>query len=250
MNLKQYIKKPIKNVDEFLKIENPENFDFLQQGEEADRTELTKEIYSIIFPWFDDKKHSGDTLNTYRTIIGRKFYNKFYMLLPRDKQKEILEINGRYHTSSLLEFDFQGKTQMYKQICNNYKIGNFGIFPKGRLVDGKIIGINVDRSKAPYYDYFDLTLEKIKDLYEGKLKGETALEKTLLKEKEYFAYFKTFDEYIKLNFLTSYLDEDGEIKKLSEIETYDEYVRVANDIINKRGQEIVEHLKLEINNKK
>ncbi|CIV92272.1 Uncharacterised protein [Streptococcus pneumoniae] len=109
---------------------------------------VNKLIYKDIFEWYDDKVHSGDTLITYRTAIFRKYYGKSYSKLSRDKQREILNIiksYTEYDDDFPFEFELDNKEKNVYQICNNYQIGNFGIFPKGR--------INPKRAQSPYNDY-------------------------------------------------------------------------------------------------
>ena len=94
MNVKEYIdSKEQVTLDKFLEFDKVDTvtFDFLSQGGEADRTKLIQEIYHKIFPWYDENKQAGDTLNTYRTAI-KKFYGKPYPSLDRKTQQKILSI--------------------------------------------------------------------------------------------------------------------------------------------------------------
>ena len=212
-------------------------FSFLLQGDESDRSELMKLIYKDIFEWYDDKVHSGDTLITYRTAIFRKYYGKSYSNLSRDKQHEILNIIKSYteHDDDFpFEFELDNKEKKVYQICNNYQIGNFGIFPKGR--------INPKRAQSPYNDYFDLALSVIWDLYDGTLTPDDEFKKAILDEKEYFDQFKDFETFLSENFLTVFFDDDGYLIRLSEIDNFEEYVRISNQIIYTRGLAILTYL--------
>lgn len=212
-------------------------FSFLLQGDEPDRSELIKLIYKDIFEWYDDKVHSGDTLITYRTAIFRKYYGKSYSNLSRDKQHEILNIIKSYteHDDDFpFEFELDSKEKKVYQICNNYQIGNFGIFPKGR--------INPKRAQSPYNDYFDLALSVIWDLYDGTLTPDDEFKKAILDEKEYFDQFKDFETFLSENFLTVFFDDDGYLIRLSEIDNFEEYVRISNQIIYNRGLAILTYL--------
>lgn len=212
-------------------------FSFLFQGDEPDRSELMKLIYKDIFEWYDDKVHSGDTLITYRTAIFRKYYGKSYSNLSRDKQHEILNIIKSYteHDDDFpFEFELDSKENKVYQICNNYQIGNFGIFPKGR--------INPKRAQSPYNDYFDLALSVIWDLYDGTLTPDDEFKKAILDEKEYFDQFKDFETFLSYNFLTVFFDDDGYLIRLSEIDNFEEYVRISNQIIYTRGLAILTYL--------
>lgn len=136
-------------------------FDFLTQGKEADRTELTNSIYHKLFPWFDEKNHAGDTLNTYRIVV-KKYYGSYYRFLDRKKQLEIIGIIKKYtphNSDQIFEFEAIDKNgHSYYQLCNNYQLGNFFILP----VHG---GINPKRARAPYNDFFDKFLIALNDFY-------------------------------------------------------------------------------------
>ena len=238
LKLEDFQTFPFKSVQEYISDKEKEiKFSFLLQGDEPDRSELIKLIYKDIFEWYDDKVHSGDTLITYRTAIFRKYYGKSYSNLSRDKQHEILNIIKSYteHDDDFpFEFELDSKEKKVYQICNNYQIGNFGIFPKGR--------INPKRAQSPYNDYFDLALSVIWDLYDGTLTPDDEFKKAILDEKEYFDQFKDFETFLSENFLTVFFDDDGYLIRLSEIDNFEEYVRISNQIIYTRGLAILTYL--------
>ena len=238
LKLEDFQTFPFKSVQEYISDkEKAIKFSFLLQGDEPDRSELMKLIYKDIFEWYDDKVHSGDTLITYRTAIFRKYYGKSYSNLSRDKQHEILNIIKSYteHDDDFpFEFELDNKEKKVYQICNNYQIGNFGIFPKGR--------INPKRAQSPYNDYFDLALSVIWDLYDGTLTPDDEFKKAILDEKEYFDQFKDFETFLSENFLTVFFDDDGYLIRLSEIDNFEEYVRISNQIIYTRGLAILTYL--------
>ena len=238
LKLEDFQTFPFKSVQEYISDkEKAIKFSFLLQGDEPDRSELIKLIYKDIFEWYDDKVHSGDTLITYRTAIFRKYYGKSYSNLSRDKQHEILNIIKSYteHDDDFpFEFELDSKEKKVYQICNNYQIGNFGIFPKGR--------INPKRAQSPYNDYFDLALSVIWDLYDGTLTPDDEFKKAILDEKEYFDQFKDFETFLSENFLTVFFDDEGYLIRLSEIDNFEEYVRTSNQIIYTRGLAILTYL--------
>ncbi|ETE02205.1 hypothetical protein U756_06145 [Streptococcus pneumoniae 27] len=238
MKLEDFQTFPFKSVQEYISDkEKAIKFSFLLQGDEPDRSELMKLIYKDIFEWYDDKVHSGDTLITYRTAIFRKYYGKSYSKLSRDKQREILNIiksYTEYDDDFPFEFELDNKEKNVYQICNNYQIGNFGIFPKGR--------INPKRAQSPYNDYFDLTLSVIWDLYDGTLTPDDEFKRAILDEKEYFDQFKDFETFLSDNFLTVFFDDEGYLIRLSEIDDFEEYVRISNQIIYTRGLAILTYL--------
>ena len=233
LKLEDFQTFPFKNVQEYISDkEKAIKFSFLLQGDAPDRSELIKLIYKDIFEWYDDKVHSGDTLITYRTAILRKYYGKPYSKLSRDKQHEILNIIKSY-TEHNDDFPFEFELDS-NQICNNYQIGNFGIFPKKG-------GINPKRAQSPYYDYFDLALSEIRNLYDGTLTPDDDFKEAILDEKEYFDQFKDFETFLSENFLTVFFDE-GYLIRLSEIDNFEEYVRISNQIIYNRGLAILTYL--------
>lgn len=238
LKLEDFQTFPFKSVQEYISDkEKAIKFSFLLQGDEPDRSELMKLIYKDIFEWYDDKVHSGDTLITYRTAIFRKYYGKSYSKLSRDKQREILNIiksYTEYDDDFPFEFELDNKEKNVYQICNNYQIGNFGIFPKGR--------INPKRAQSPYNDYFDLTLSVIWDLYDGTLTPDDEFKRAILDEKEYFDQFKDFETFLSDNFLTVFFDDEGYLIRLSEIDDFEEYVRISNQIIYTRGLAILTYL--------
>lgn len=238
MNDQEYIngKKQV-SLDEFLSFEPIDaiSFDFLSQGEEADRTKLINEIYHKIFPWYDENSHAGDTLNTYRTAI-KKFYGKYYPALDKSTQKEILEIikeNTFSDEDMIFELDYISDSgNPCKKICNNYQLGNFGIFPK-------LGGINPLRAKVPYNDYFDNILALLRKFYDDELDSETELEKAIHKNSDYFNQFSDIDDFIDKNYLIDFLGRDSEenvgILGLSEAQDFEQYVEAVTSIIDKRG---------------
>ena len=240
MLLDEYIKKEdTLSLEEFLELDvDGVIYDFLKEGIEPDRTALTKEIYQKIFPWYDDKVHSGDTINTYRSAIMRKFFGKPYSSLDREQQENIISLvssNISYFDDQIFEFDMVGKNeQFYKQICNSYKLGNFGIFPKGK--------INVARSKPPYNDYFDKALEEIALFYRGELEGNSELKRAILDEKDYFNQFEDIQDFVEKNYFNDFFDDDGYLISLSDIEEFDDYVLEVDRIITRRGLRILSKL--------
>ena len=105
MKLKDYSGINKITLEDFLSLneEQAVRFDFLTQGEEADRTELTNSIYHKLFPWFDEKRHAGDTINTYRIAV-KKYYGKYYRFLDRRTQLEIIGIVKNVHRIMMTRF--------------------------------------------------------------------------------------------------------------------------------------------------
>lgn len=244
MKLEDFQTYPFNNVEEYISDkEKAVKLSFLLQGDEPDRSKLTKLIYKEIFEWYDDKEHSGDTLITYRTAIFRKYYGKSYSNLSRDEQYEILSIiksYTQYDEDFPFEFEIKNCEKIVNQLCNNYQIGNFGIFPKGK--------INPKRAQSPYNDYFDLALSVIWELYDGTLAPDDEFKKAIFEEKEYFDQFEDFETFVSENFLTAFFDDEGYLIRLSEIDNFEEYVRISNQIIYTRGLTILTYLQSRYSN--
>lgn len=238
MKLDDYIGKNDLTVDDFLKLDEKQaiKFDFLTQGDEADRTNLNKGIYHKIFPWYNEEEQNGDTLNTYRIAI-KKYYGSYYRFLNRDVQLEIIDIIKKYtlhDDNQLFEFEaVDGNGNAYFQVCNNYQLGNFGILP----IRG---GINPKRAQNPYLDYFDQFLYELNSFYEGESDMNGDLQKSILDREDYFNQFNNLEGFIEKNLLWDFLETDENdnlnLKYLSDIEDFEEYISAVTDIIYKRGR--------------
>lgn len=238
MKLDNYIGKNDLTVDDFLKLDEKQaiKFDFLTQGDEADRTNLNKGIYHKIFPWYNEEEQNGDTLNTYRIAI-KKYYGSYYRFLKRDVQLEIIDIIKKYtlhDDNQLFEFEaVDGNGNAYFQVCNNYQLGNFGILP----IRG---GINPKRAQNPYLDFFDQFLYELNSFYEGESDMNGDLQKSMLDREDYFNQFNNLEGFIEKNLLWDFLETDENdnlnLKYLSEIEDFEEYISAVTDIIYKRGR--------------
>ncbi|RHW49325.1 DUF6994 family protein [Lactobacillus bombicola] len=225
-------------LDDFLMLDEEQTikFDFLTQGKEADRSELINSIYHKLFPWFDKQVHAGDTLNTYRIAV-KKYYGTYYRFLDQEKQLEIITIIKKYtphNDERIFEFEDTDKNgKSYYQLCNNYQLGNFGIFP----IHG---GINPKRACAPYNDFFDKFLSLVCDFYAGMLKLDNGLAKAIDYQTDYFKQFKDMADFVKQNFFCDFFIDtnyySATYKKLSASSTFAEYVSLVTDIVTKRSK--------------
>jgi len=236
-------------LDDFLAFDEEQavKFDFLTQGEEADRTELTNSIYHKLFPWFDEKFHAGDTLNTYRIAV-KKYYGNYYRFLDREKQLEIIAIIKKYtphNDDQILEFeDTDSNGKLYYQLCNNYQLGNFGILP----IHG---GINPKRAQKPYNDFFDEFLSILYGFYDGTLKLDNNLVKAIDYQKDYFNQFNDIDDFVEQNFLWDFFtdidDDSATCESLSGSSSFEEYVSLVMKIVIRRGRTLYKVLHDNIN---
>lgn len=242
MRVREYIAhSPTMSLREYLLLDEKTaiEFDFLTQGEEADRTPLTKEIYKAIFPWYDESKHAGDTLNTYRIAV-KHFYGQYYGYLNRATQLEIVDTIKRYTPHSknhIFEFDVITDSGFsYKQLSNNYQLGNFGIWRSRG-------GINPKRASEPYYDYFDRMFERIYHFYDDNLTSEDELDRAIINQSEYFHQFEDASDFVYQNYLQDFfvVDEEDDalvLAQLSEVDTFGDYVQMVTAIVEKRGRTI------------
>ena len=247
MKLKEYSGINKVTLDDFLALdaEQAVRFDFLTQGEEADRTELTNSIYHKLFPWFDEKKHAGDTINTYRIAV-KKYYGKYYRFLDRKTQLEIIGFIKKctpHNEGQIFEFEETDKNgKPYYQLCNNYQLGNFFILP----VQG---GINPKRAQEPYNDFFDDFLNVLSDFYNNNdFKKTDKLKEAILSQKDYFKRFDSITDFLDKNYLWSFTKRVAEdtisLQNLSDKATFEEYVLAITDIIKQRGKELYDALKV------
>lgn len=241
MELTSYVQSDLMTLDQYLQLSEDEavQFDFLTQGTEPDRCDLINEIYHHLFPWFDSKKHAGDTLNTYRIAV-KHYYGNYYRFLDRHTQLQIVKIieaNTPHQKGQIFEFKaVDGKGQSYYQLCNNYQLGNFGILP---IRDG----VNPKRAKyEPYLDYFDQLLFVLDELFESKIKPTDPLKKALIDQKDYFLQFGSLSDFFTKNilwdFLTSVEEDDDSFysqKDLSGQESFEDYVKMVTQIVHNRG---------------
>ena len=244
MKLKDYSGINKITLENFLSLneEQAVRFDFLTQGEEADRTELTNSIYHKLFPWFDEKRHAGDTLNTYRIAV-KKYYGNYYRFLDRKTQLEIIGIIKKctpHNEGQIFEFEETDKKgKPYYQLCNNYQLGNFFILP----VQG---GINPKRAQEPYNDFFDKFLIVLNELYNSNFKNDfkstDKLKKAIVFQKDYFKKFTNTADFIDENYLWNFTARDAEgkfsLQELSNKPTFENYLLAITDIIKQRGKKL------------
>lgn len=238
MKLREYSGVNSVTLDNFLSMGEDKilKFDFLTQGEEPDRAELTNSIYHCIFPWFNEQTMAGDTLNTYRIAV-KKYYGKYYRFLNRKKQLEVLEIIKKYtnhDNNQIFEFEEIDKNgNKYFQLCNNYHLGNFGILP----IHG---GINPKRATGQYQDFFNLFLQAVKEFYSINPAQDDRVVKAIYCQKSYFKQFEDMSDFIEKNHLMSFTKSKNSLKfiDLSESLSFEEYVAESAKIIEKRGKEL------------
>lgn len=223
-------------ISEFkdLSIEEMCLYDFMRQGGIPDECLLNRKVYALVYPGYKRNRYRGDTVNTMRYHIERN-KGEFFVAMKPEEQDEILEIIKKTITSSSTMIWHYNKGNKI-QVCNNYRLGNFCIFPRGKINSARSI-------EGGYNDYFDLLLAEVKKFYDGEISNETRLQKEIQMCSKYFESFGDFNNYIEVNFFQDFFDENGEIIKLSKIVGLEDYLKATDEIILKRGRRIAQRIK-------
>ncbi|XHW47071.1 hypothetical protein ABVB09_05175 [Streptococcus dysgalactiae subsp. equisimilis] len=92
MKLEDFQTYPFKSLQEYISDKDRAvKFSFLLQGDEPDRSELTKLIYSEIFEWYNENEHSGDTLiNIVQLFLESIMENHIATYLEISKMKFLM----------------------------------------------------------------------------------------------------------------------------------------------------------------
>lgn len=163
----------------------------------------------------------GDTLITYKMPIKR-LYGKYYGELDSTTKIEIhqaLEANSHTAEKHIKWRDGGG-------LVNNHQIGNMMPFPSSTP--------SMNRLRASSFDdYFDKFLAEVQSYYAGRTSYQptSPLQRAIYFQREYFDFFKTYDQYIEGNLLQDFVGKD-----LWGISNFHEFVQVANEIIDRRGK--------------
>jgi hypothetical protein len=233
---------------------------------DADRRKIIRILYCLLWESSLDLIHrkgkvrimgtnrleySGDTLNTYKSPIV-KFNGKLYVTLTKNRKRN-KEILKELETSFYLHgITYDKKTN----VSNNHMLGNF--MPMPCLRDSLNVKRNSPFGNYPH-DFFDLYLLYIKKFaYNENLSESESIRfsskpicshlvsaiKNNSNNKGYLEKFKSFNNYIKLNFLDDYLInkknknfftrmtknafnfKNGDIIPLYHLETFSDYAKV------------------------
>ena len=167
---------------------------------------------------------AGDTLVTYKCAV-RRIYGKYFPYLDSATQLEIRAILETH--SHTLRKQIKCWDDKAQALINNHQIGNMMPFPSARL------SMNSLRASAPMFDYFDTFLAEVKSFYilSRTYQPTTALQRAIEFQRGYFEFFKNYDNFIEVNLLQDFANVD-----LRSIQNFAEYVRIAGDIIDRRGE--------------
>ena len=211
----------------------------------ADRGELITATGSAI-------QLGGETLITYRSAI-RKIFGRNFRNLDESTQGDILSALESYATTREKQIQFWDGSV----VINNHQIGNMMPFPSGipslnslradmgniptapaydyyRNLRQRFFGANEGRPLVTelFYDYFDRFLAEVEKYYAepSKYHPESEIQIAIYYYRGYFDFFQTFDKYVVDNLLQDFVGND-----LWSITDFREYLRVANEIIDRRG---------------
>ena len=167
---------------------------------------------------------AGDTLITYKCAV-RNIYGKYFTHLDSATQLEIRAVLKTHsHTSQKQINCWNNEAQA---LINNHQIGNMMPFPSAQP------SMNSLRASAPMFDYFDTFLAEVKSFYilSRTYQPTTALQRAIEFQRGYFEFFKTYDNFIETNLLQDFINVD-----LRSIRNFSEYVRIAGEVIDRRGK--------------
>ena len=194
----------------------------------------------------------GDTLITYKSAIQR-IYGKAFRHLDKSTQENIrsaLDTNSNTAEKQIQYWD--GRI-----VINNHQIGNMMPFPSGtpslNSLRADMVRIPADHAYDYYrslrqrffsnnggkplvtdrlYDYFDRFLAEVKKYYvdPASFRPVSELQVAIYYQRGYFDFFQTCDKFVEDNLLQDFVGKD-----LWAITGFPEYVRVANEIIDRRG---------------
>lgn len=197
--------------------------------------------------------YRGDTINTFRTLFGNRFFYKE---------------NGE----TQVEIDFKF-TETQKKIRNAFfykyqTIGNFLVLPYGTALYGlKSQSINTFRgSVSNWKDYFDVFIGKLEKCLQSReeFQDELFLRKLLQTEinKEFFFDYceGNIEKFYKVFILEGYSSNIfkhgqnyyGHFKYKGDIDSYKEfafdYIDKATVLIDRRSEQIIKILEEKLNN--
>lgn len=245
MKLEQYLK---------LDREYALKYDFYleQSSKDCDRVPLMLEIYKKAFNinHIEHLPNSGDTMNTYRSKIylDIKTFPKEEFDLTNRKRRSFNNLKNKNKALNIIiKNSSVNKDHIFIDrngfVNNNYQLGNFIVLPTQTIAIGKKhSSINTERAISPNYDIFS---KYLRDVYlfmtgnGGKIENKNLYYLFEL-NKNYYLQFRSFDNYIKENFLEDYFNGNGLIDLYNM--DFEKYCFTINEIIKKRSIKIMNKL--------
>ncbi|HEY0222852.1 MAG TPA: hypothetical protein VGC17_08730 [Lactovum miscens] len=183
-----------------------------------DNTRLVKDIYTTVFPFYDESKFSGDVIFTWKS------------------------------PSLVLDGFYTGKRD--SKVTNNHFIGN--LFPNFKTNEKHSLNTNRNGCMGDFpHDYIDIYLMHIakyafsdkSDFVNSKIKEYYPLKRAILFKDNlnYLKSFKTFDNFLKMNYFEEIWDYIQNKKCFSDLE-FEEFKKESLDLIEIRGKAMIEKI--------
>lgn len=249
-------------------------------GDPDSESELLQKIYKHLWPELKDKDYMKDKEKIYSDTMTsvQHTLSRYYKDTFPDEIKEYRSKNPRQKFSARMcktmyeQYSTVSKTlnenfNLKKFISCYHTLGNYCPVPAG---------FNVARSGTGYssnYDYWDLTLMRIKKYYD--IKKELSLQVTDVNAtneiamllhcngiidncKKWLDGYNGWDDFVEKNYFQDYIYADngkevipfceGHSWENNEIGNYDEFFKNVSNRIEKRSKRMIAALEKKINN--
>lgn len=243
-------------------------------GDPDSCSKLLQDIYKVLWPELinldylvSNGKIISDTMTSVQYTLGRYYSDIFpnesiqYMKEnPKQKFVSSLMCKNMFEQNENVNNTLKSNTNLEHFISVYHTIGNYSPVPKG---------FNVARSgpgASSSFDYWDLTLMKIKQYYDFRKEAKGAIDKALLqviqllhREEEiencflWLNFYSSWDEFIMSNYFQDYVDKNGEVVPFckghswnsgcNEVNDYDEFFENAWRRIESRSKRMIDALK-------
>lgn len=219
---------------------------------DCDDCELSRALYRDLWG-LESPKFRGDTLNTFRTVLGREL----------TVTGAVNDVEGYLGTKAQQRFTLSDelKARVKKFYSTYHTLGNFTPLPNEKIkIAGRNTTLNMYRAGI-WKDYFGEFLVAVKTYLNGSDDAKAKLPPDFVKLMDVNAFFwdkyrGAFDRYVHDFFLEGYLDEKGEIIRLPIIYWWDrsltqeayidgvvKYLDFAERLIRERTERLVNALK-------
>lgn len=191
-------------------------------------------------------RYLADTMTSCTTTLNA-YLNRKYKKIVTNKSAIIEYLHNKENLKKIVKED----ENVYNFLSYYHTLGNFIPVP---------IGFNVSRSNYGRHDYWDLTLKKIKDWYDNSndLEKQNKIVLELLHNNvkyvnnctKWLEYFETWVNFIDVNYLKNYIDDNDEVIRFSKNHTWnnpvvdlDEFYNNINKVIEERTEIMLDKLK-------
>ncbi|MFK4967102.1 hypothetical protein ACI1UG_02730 [Lactococcus garvieae] len=186
---------------------------------EDDNSRLVKDIYTNVFPFYDESNFSGDVIFTWKS--ASLTVNGVYK--PREGRNRDPEVTNNHFIGNL----FPNFMTDEKYSLNTNRNGYMGDFPHDHI-DIYLMHI----AKYAFSDKSDFVNSRIKEYY--PLKRAILFKDNL----NYLKSFKTFDNFLKMHYFEEIWDYIQNKKCFSDME-YEEFKKESLVLIEKRGKAMI-----------